>query len=354
MERAAGLLQAVFASDVAVVFPGLDRASPYAVPPSATIPPDWQQRILAQLPDKTAHWLADATALTIQIYAETRFAPATAALVPLVSSPLQGGPQVPLFAGQALLCWRVVPAALPSLEWLTAIGQYTARRLENVYTRQQAEVLSLGEERARLAHDLHDGLVQNLTSLLLRADLCQGLVHERGGPLRENLEAIYAGLQRSVQDARALIYALRAPELDGCCLEDALRDLVTHFESQTHLRVHFLCQSGGGQLSRQRELALLHVAQETLSNVRKHAVATRVNIELKRSSEGQVRLCVWDDGCGFDQATAHQGGGGQPPHFGLISMQERVEALGGSFQIESAPASGTTVRAVFALPGRQR
>ena len=109
------------------------------------------------------------------------------------------------------------------VQTLTLFAQQAAAVWEHQRNRRQAEALTLHAERARLARDLHDGLAQDLASLLLRADLCQTLADSGDAALHAHLEAISTGLQRCIRDARATIFALRLPDSDTCSLEGIWR-----------------------------------------------------------------------------------------------------------------------------------
>ena len=266
---------------------------------------------------------------------------------------------VPLFGRQGVIGVLAVASmtegkhfAADDVQILTLFAQQAAAVLEHIYGRRQAEALILSEERARLARDLHDGLLQDLASLLMRADLCQELAGAESGPLHENLEILSTELQRSIRSARVIIHALWEPDLEGRSLEDALRALAARFEAQTHVRVDYLCLGGEWQLSKQCKRALLPLVQEALNNVRQHAAATEVRIKLERRSDGGLRLSVRDDGRGFEPAAVWQASDNDPlRHFGLRSMRERIEGCGGSFGMEAAPGHGTTIWAVLPSAG---
>jgi two-component system sensor histidine kinase DegS len=214
----------------------------------------------------------------------------------------------------------------------------------------RAAELALHEEHARLARDLHDGLAQDLASLLLRADLCQTLADPGSVDLRANLEAISTGIQHCIRDARATIFALQSAEQEACSLEDGLRAAAVRFEGQTRVPVDFsMIGADCQQLRHEHELALLHLAQEALTNIRKHARAKRVSVQLTWLGSGQVQLCVSDDGRGFDAGiiARAEGIGGQ--HLGLAFMREQVEMLGGILSVKSGADEGTTVCAVLPL-----
>ena len=196
------------------------------------------------------------------------------------------------------------------------------------------------QERVRLAADLHDGPVQELTALrygLTRArnriqrgqpDQAEGLLAE----LEDELAAGITGLRR-------LMAELRPAVLDEQGLEVALHNQVRAFEATSGVA----CAISTGLQSRldpDLETVLYRVTQETLNNVGKHAGASRVTVSLA-AENGSVRLRINDDGVGFDPITASrllsEG------HFGLAGMRERVEMVGGHLSIDSAPGHGTTV-----------
>ena len=239
------------------------------------------------------------------------------------------------------------------VQTLTLFAQQAAAILENLRNQRLSAVLALQAERDRLARDLHDGLAQDLAALLLRADACQALLEEGNAALRDRLEAISVGLQRAIRDARATIFALRSSDLESCSLEDGLRAQAVRFETQTRVPVGFSVVGADClQLTQERELALLRVAQEALANVRKHAQAERVSVQVTWRGAEEVRLSIDDDGRGFDPGvvTHAQGVGGE--HLGLALLRQQVEALGGFFSVMSAAGRGTTVVANLPVRGR--
>ena len=238
------------------------------------------------------------------------------------------------------------------VQTLTLFAQQAAAVLTGRQNRRQAEALALQSERARLACDLHDGLAQDLAALLLHADACQARLGEGHEALAGQLEAISVGLQRAIRDARATIFALRSGDVESCSLEDGLRGQAAHFESQTGVPARF-SRVGADcpELAHEHELALLHLAREALTNIRKHAQAGRAQVQLTWLGAEQVQLCVSDDGRGFDPTLIAHAQGVTAQHLGLALMRERVEALGGAFSVESGVGAGTTVCAV--LPVRR-
>lgn len=227
-------------------------------------------------------------------------------------------------------------------------AQAAAAVLEAADARRKAEELALRQEQARLAGELHDGIAQDLASLLLRADLCQQSFGRANPQVAAQLEAISRGLQKGIRDARATIWALRNPEWGDCLLEESLRAQIVQFEAQTGIPVQYIIEGEACErLSNVRELTLLRAAQEALQNIRKHAQATQAVIALAwETGQGQVVVRISDDGCGIDQEAAQHAQAGPGRGIGLAIMRERVEALGGQVTIDSGAGRGTTVRIV--------
>jgi two-component system response regulator DegU len=234
------------------------------------------------------------------------------------------------------------------MQTLVLLAQQAGALLERSRGHAQRELLTVHRERARLARELHDGLAQNLASLLLKAELCNDLARNAKPELAEQIELLAEGIQQSVRETRAAISSLYEAPSDSESLMDALSLLAARFESQTGVRVAL---SWEGEAHRvfppATRMALLRVAQEALSNVRKHACAQRVCAHLNATSPKTVTLSVHDDGCGFDGRSEDALEGAQ--RFGLRGMRERVEELGGSLRVDSTPGHGATVTALLPL-----
>jgi signal transduction histidine kinase len=203
------------------------------------------------------------------------------------------------------------------------------------------------QERIRLAADLHDGPVQELTALRYGLTRARNRI-QRGQP--EQAEGLLAELEdelaSGITGLRRLMAELRPAVLDEQGLEVALHNQVRAFEATSGVA----CAISTGLHSRlapDLETVLYRVTQETLNNVGKHAGASRVTVSLE-AENGSVRLRINDDGVGFDPAVAakllSEG------HFGLAGMRERVEMVGGRLTIDSAPGKGTSVAVEMANP----
>jgi signal transduction histidine kinase len=190
-------------------------------------------------------------------------------------------------------------------------------------------------ERARLAREIHDGLAQHLWL----AKLATERLTDQASPaevvtVRDELATMLEG---GLEEARRTVAALRDASHSNAPLPDALARHVRRFEESTGLTARLSCDiEPQSSISPRVSAELLRVAQEALNNVRKHADATLVSLELTGNAR-LLRLSVRDNGVGFDAAAADQSG------FGLESMRQRAEAVGGRLVVQSAPLAGTTV-----------
>jgi two-component system CheB/CheR fusion protein len=193
------------------------------------------------------------------------------------------------------------------------------------------------DERARIARDLHDQLGQQLTALRLSLQRQREAVPAESHS--EDLDMALSLADRIDHDLDFLSWQLRPAVLDDVGLSAALPVFVREWSQ--HSRVPAEYQSGGissGLLSPDAELVFYRVAQEALTNVAKHADASRVDVMLE-ARDGSVLLVVEDDGVGFDPADQHNRERG----IGLAGMHERASLISASLQIESAPGEGTSI-----------
>jgi signal transduction histidine kinase len=203
------------------------------------------------------------------------------------------------------------------------------------------------EERRRVAHDVHDGLAQ--TAAAAHQHLQAFARHNPPGSPRgqEELDETLQLVREVVGEARGVIHDLRPTVLDDFGLAAAIRLQVQMLRSEG-LEVGLQEALGDERLPPEVETTLFRVAQEALTNVRKHARAAAVHVVLDRSGRA-VRLMVRDEGRGFrpDEATRSNGPG---ERVGLSGMRERLSLLGGRFELQSEPGSGTTVTAEVEVP----
>jgi len=199
------------------------------------------------------------------------------------------------------------------------------------------------EERKRIARELHDDTAQALTSVLVRLRLLErSLEDER---LQRGLAELRDLTGATLEGVRRMAIDLRPPMLDDLGLEAALQSHVQDFSQRWPIRATF-ASSRLGRLPAEVELVLYRIVQEALSNVAKHANASRALVRLTGRGRA-LRLLVEDDGCGFDvEATRHSRESG----LGLFGMEERLALVSGTLRVESVVGEGTRVSAEVLLP----
>ena len=197
-------------------------------------------------------------------------------------------------------------------------------------------------ERRRLAGDIHDGISQRLVTLSYRLDAATRAVGDPAA-LTEQLGKARKLVDLTLREARAAISGLRPPVLDDLGLAGALASLA---RSIPHLEISV--ELADARLPDHIELALYRIAQECLQNVVKHAEVTTARLTFA-TFDDLARLEIVDEGVGFD-TLEHPLGGDEMGGYGLLSMAERAEIVGGRLNIRSRPGAGTAVTATIPLP----
>jgi signal transduction histidine kinase len=242
----------------------------------------------------------------------------------------------------------VVAATLLSLVLLWRVERARSRqraaeqRAQEERARLVNKILSVAErQRSGMAAELHDGPIQGLTRLGLLLE--RGQLRLRRGQLEEGrrlLADAQDALAGEVQSLRRIMATLRPPVLEERGLVSALSDYVEVVRQQAGISCTLAARLPG-RLPEDTEIVLYRVAQEALTNVARHARASKARVELTETAEGVV-LEVHDDGIGFDPSAERLGG---LDHFGLAGMRERVELAGGTWTVWSRPGSGTVLTA---------
>lgn len=232
---------------------------------------------------------------------------------------------------------------------LQLFAAQAAVAIENARLHATVQGLAAAAERERIARELHDSLAQALGYVRLRAAAGRDALKAQDlGAVERALVDIGDVAGEAYADVREAILGLRSSVGGGRDLPSALAEYLERYQRQTGLAVDLAVGPGVGaaRLAPEAEVQLLRIVQEALANVRKHAGARRVTLELAIVTGALgplLRAVVADDGRGFDPARLPPGA-----HFGLATMRERAEAAGGSFRVESRPGQGT--RVIVELP----
>jgi signal transduction histidine kinase len=190
------------------------------------------------------------------------------------------------------------------------------------------------EERRAISRELHDEVGQSLSALLMEAGNAAASVPSDSTDVRRHVESIKKLAEASVQVIRNMTLLLRPSMLDDFGLVPALEWHAREISKRTGLRVHVTAEESAGELPDDLKTCIYRVVQEALHNCMRHAQARSVNVVVEQHARS-IHISVEDDGRGFD---AHRVRG-----LGLVGMEERVNHLGGAFEIESKPGAGTRV-----------
>jgi len=220
---------------------------------------------------------------------------------------------------------------------LEALGQHLGIAIQNQRLVSRDRELAVFEERSLLARELHDSIAQSLAFLNIQVQLLEdSLARDARNEMNEVLSRIREGVQESYDDVRELLTHFRSRVKQEEDIGDSLRQMLVRFGVQTGLNTEFSDAGSGVQLPAESQLQILHILQEALSNVRKHAEAKRVRLALQRDQE--YVFTVEDDGRGFDASA-----GVDESHIGLRIMRERAQRIGAVISVSSAPGRGTKV-----------
>ena len=203
------------------------------------------------------------------------------------------------------------------------------------------------EERTRMAREIHDELGQTLTALKIDLSwLARRLPHEEELLLKKT-ESMYELVDGAIQTVKRISTELRPWALDDLGLADALEWQTEEFGKRTDIKSKFSASPEGLVLDRDRSTAVFRICQEALTNIARHAHATRVTASLKKGPRS-VSLKIRDNGKGIEESQILD-----PRAFGLIGMRERARFWGGEVKISGAPGKGTLVALRIPLARRE-
>lgn len=260
---------------------------------------------------------------------------------------------VPIYAGETPLGvlnvasedWREL--AENELQLLHIVGDQIGlaiqrARLAEEQTRAATRLATI-EERNRLAREIHDTLAQGLAAITLQLETADVLIEPQPARAGEAIRRALTLARANLEEARRSVIDLRAAPLRNHTLSEALQKLAQEMEDEGLTISYRTTPAEFPQLSPRLETSLYRLAQEALTNVRKHAHASHVQFALTLE-EQELCLAVEDDGCGFRVEAAMEAQtrfGHHTGHFGLTGVSERVKLLGGTLCIESTPQMGT-------------
>ncbi|MDA0147750.1 cache domain-containing protein [Vibrio sp. LaRot3] len=199
------------------------------------------------------------------------------------------------------------------------------------------------DEKKHLARELHDGINQLLVSSKCHLELLSHKLEDQAQ--RQYLNQSQQSLMMAINEVRHISHNLRPSALDDIGLEAAMNTLLQDFQSHSGLTVDVSFDTQKGKLKSEIATTLYRVAQESLTNIEKHSQASNVTVILQQI-ENMLQLIIRDDGVGFDVGSTLRKTG-----IGLRNMRERVEFIGGDFELDSEPGFGTEITVLLHLEG---
>jgi two-component system sensor histidine kinase UhpB len=219
--------------------------------------------------------------------------------------------------------------------FVTRFNEMLDRLADERFDRARAALGGQEAERLRTAHELHDEIGQSVTAVALQVER---MSTAEAPPTPEELGEVARRLKGSLDDIRRIVRRLRPEALDDLGLVNALIALTSRITRQTETVIERRLSGDLPPLSAEQELVIYRVAQESLTNVVRHAEASTAQIALE-PGDGQVTLTVSDDGRGMER-------GGEAIASGIEGMRERAMLVDAGFEIDSRPGGGTRVRLV--------
>ncbi len=230
---------------------------------------------------------------------------------------------------------------------LENLGRHLGAAIENMRLAALDQQMAVAQERNILAQNLHDSIAQTLSFVNLQVQMLDGALKAKNQEqIDDGLKQIKAGVQECYDDVRELLLNFRTRVYKEE-LEELVQSVLLRFERQTHVKTHLSIKNEGKELTSAQKLQVIFILQEALSNVRKHAKAQTVMVNIRNME--QFEMTVMDDGIGIDPKVLEER---KQSHVGLSIMRERAQKVKARIEIESELDQGTTVRLILPKEGR--
>lgn len=238
---------------------------------------------------------------------------------------------------------RTASFAESEIEFTTTLAGFLSEQLQKTAGGSDSEIAAT--TRKKVAQEIHDGIAQELTGVVLTLEACQGALARDPAALAPTLAKAAREARATLADLRQYMSALRAKEGGNIDLPSTVARLVDDVRRQTGLRVEMEELGAERELEPPLERAVMRIVGESLRNVAQHAHATAAKLRLSYGTQ-DITIVIEDDGVGFDAestiAVATENG-----HFGLAGMRERAESIGGTFTVLSQPGRGSVLTATL-------
>jgi signal transduction histidine kinase len=202
---------------------------------------------------------------------------------------------------------------------------------------EESRYAAIVRERLKIARDLHDTLAHSMMAMLSEVRLLRKLEVHDPASLREELSRAEEVAHEGLNEARTAITQMRVNAVRDTGLGAALGKAFGRFIDRTALSGEFTADPEAASFGDERAETLFRMAEEALRNIERHAMATRAAVTLATVDGTQLRLCIEDDGIGFDPDAPRQG------HYGIVGLHEQAHLIGAHLRIDSAPGRGTTL-----------
>lgn len=215
-------------------------------------------------------------------------------------------------------------------------------QVENLHQRQMLSakiIKAQEEERKRVAREIHDGPAQTMANIVFRAEVVERVMDSDMNRARLELQSLKIQVRECLQEVRKIIFDLRPMALDDLGLVPALRRFVDIVKERTKFSAEILVNGPEKRLSSALEVSIFRICQEALQNIEKHAQASFARIRMDYQNEW-LYIIIEDNGIGFSEKDVLEQ---KTDSFGLYSMRERVELIGGTMTIKSEAGVGTKI-----------
>ncbi|MFC1845871.1 histidine kinase [Chloroflexota bacterium] len=225
------------------------------------------------------------------------------------------------------------------------LADQLAVAIDNARLYQATGQMAVMEERNRMAREIHDTLAQGFTGIILQLEAAEQALSDGSSEVYQHLNKAKSLGRGSLNEARRSVWDLRPKALEQLSLVEAMRQEVGRLAQTDNIKARFDVSHEVRELPLEVETAMLRICQESLANIRKHANATEVKVELAFNDSGVV-LNIRDNGRGF-QTKVKKNEKVKNAGFGLVSMQERARNLGGTFEVQTEKRKGTLIKIVI-------
>lgn len=249
---------------------------------------------------------------------------------------------------------KMVSQVSVAMEFLGGSLEVIADHWEGIKARYQIGervIRAQEEERRRVAREIHDGPAQAMANVVLRTEICERLLKLGRDEAAQELAQLKILVKDSLRELRRIIFNLRPMALDDLGLIPTLRRYLENLRESEGTPVRLSVVGREVRFSSTVEVAIYRMVQEAVNNARRHAQASRIEVVIHFEGPSSVVIIVEDDGVGFDLEAAKAEWVTQS-NFGLMSMRERIELLGGEFEVTSVLGRGTRILAKIPVAER--